>query len=153
MFQYNVPHVAWPCCYPILVTLLPCCHASRHGKFMFHCYVALLPFTNNLVRNKQNMRMFHMYVSGKMTWWDKWCTCLWDELQLVEAKHRGCYSCHHLSPMPQPESTRQTKVASSLDTTSTLLTTTLASIRVIRLYREPSTRVSSTGTDDEPTNK
>ena len=91
MFQYNVPHVAWPCCYTILVTLLPCCHASRHGKFMFHCYVALLPFTNNLVQNKQNMRMFHMYVSGKMTWWDRWCTCLWDEMQLVEAKHLGCY--------------------------------------------------------------
>ena len=98
MFQYKVSHVAWPCCYTILVTLLPCCHASRHGNFMFHWYVALLPFTSNLVRNKQNMRMFHMYVSGKMTWWDKWCTCLWDEMQLVEAKHRGCYNLHPWVP-------------------------------------------------------
>ena len=92
MFQYNVSHVAWPCCYTILVTLLPCCHASRHGKFMLHSYVALLPFTSNQVRNKQNMRMFHMYVSGTMAWWHSWCICLWDEMQLVEAKHLGCYS-------------------------------------------------------------
>ena len=45
------------------------------------------------------------------------------------------------------------KVASSLDTTSTLLTTTLVSIGVIRLYQEPSTRVSTMGMDDEPTSK
>ena len=54
---------------------------------------------------------------------------------------------------PSPCSTRQTKVASSLDTTSMLLTTTLALYRVIRPYREPSTRVSTRGMDDEPTNK
>ena len=36
------------------------------GNFMLHSYVALLPFTSNSVRNKQNMRMFHMYVSGTM---------------------------------------------------------------------------------------
>jgi hypothetical protein len=41
---------------------------------------------------------------------------------------------HHLPPTPQPEGTRQTKVASSLDTMSTLSTTTLALCRVIRLY-------------------
>jgi hypothetical protein len=45
------------------------------------------------------------------------------------------------------------KVASSLDTTSTLLTTTLALYRVIRLYREPSTRVSAMRADDEPASK
>ena len=90
MFQF---HVSWPCCYFIFVILLPCCHVSRYEKFMLHSYVALPPFISNEVRNKQNMRMFHMYVSGKMTWWDKWCTCLWDEMQLVEAKHRGCYTC------------------------------------------------------------
>jgi hypothetical protein len=38
---------------------------------------------------------------------------------------------------PQPEDTRQTKVASNLDTTSTLLTTTLALITVICLYQGP----------------
>ena len=59
----------------------------------------------------------------------------------------------HLPPTPQPESMRHTKVASSLDTMSTLSTTTLESIRVIRLYREPSIRASATGTNDEPANK
>jgi hypothetical protein len=62
-----------------------------------------------------------------------------------------------LSPPTAYPSTMEYKInegiASSLDTTSTLLTTTLASIRVIRLYSEPSTRVSTMGTDDEPTNK
>jgi hypothetical protein len=45
------------------------------------------------------------------------------------------------------------KVASSLDTMFTLLTTTLVPYRVIHLYQEPSTRVSTTETDDEPTSK
>ena len=45
-------------------------------------------------------------------------------------------------------STRQMKVVFSLDTTSKLSITTLASIRVIHLYREPFTRVSITRTDD-----
>ena len=56
---------------------------------------------------------------------------------------RDGQGCHHLPPTPQPWGTRQTKVASSLDTMSTLLTTTLAPYRVIHLYQEPSTRVSA----------
>ena len=60
---------------------------------------------------------------------------------------------HNLLPTPQPEDTRQTKVAFSLDTTSTLSTTTLALARNIHLYQESSTRASTMGTDDEPTNK
>ena len=59
----------------------------------------------------------------------------------------------HLPPTPQPESMRHTKVASSLDTTSTLSTTTLVSVKVIHLYWEPSTRASTMGMDDDPTNK
>ena len=46
--------------------------------------------------------------------------------------------CHHLSPTPQPEDTRQTKVTSNIDTTSTLLATTLAVARNFRLYQESS---------------
>ena len=34
--------------------------------------------------------------------------------------------CHHLLPTPQPWDTRQTRVTSNLNTTSTLLATTLA---------------------------
>jgi hypothetical protein len=45
---------------------------------------------------------------------------------------------HHLPPTPQPEGMRQIKVASSLDTTSMLSTTTLALRRVIHLYQGPS---------------
>jgi hypothetical protein len=45
------------------------------------------------------------------------------------------------------------KVASSLDTTSTLSTTTLVLYMAIRLYKEPSTRVSAMRTDDEPAEK
>jgi hypothetical protein len=48
---------------------------------------------------------------------------------------------------------RQTKVASSLDTMSTLSTTTLVLYRVIRLYQGPSTRASAMGTDDEHADK
>ena len=54
-------------------------------------------------------------------------------------------SCHHLSPTPQLVGTIQTKVASSLDTTSTLSTMTLALARNIRLYQESSTRASTMG--------
>jgi hypothetical protein len=46
--------------------------------------------------------------------------------------------CHHLSPTPQPEDTRQTKVTSNIDTTSTLLVTTLAVARNFHLYQESS---------------
>jgi hypothetical protein len=60
---------------------------------------------------------------------------------------------HHLPPTPQPWDTRQMKVASSLDTTSTLATITLVSARNICLYQESATRVSTTGMDDEPANK
>ena len=58
---------------------------------------------------------------------------------------RDGHGCHHLPPTPQPWGTRQTKVASSLDTMSMLSTTTLASARNIRLYQESSTRASATG--------
>ena len=61
--------------------------------------------------------------------------------------------CHHLPPAPQPKGMRQTKVASRLDTMSTLSTTTLALARNIHLYQESSTRASTMGMDDEPTNK
>ena len=49
--------------------------------------------------------------------------------------------CHHLPPTPQPWGTRQTKVTSNLDTTSTLLVTTLALVRNFCLYQESSARV------------
>jgi 5-methylcytosine-specific restriction endonuclease McrBC GTP-binding regulatory subunit McrB len=46
---------------------------------------------------------------------------------------------------------RQTRVTSSLDTTSILSVTVLASARNFRLYQESSTRTSATRTDNEPT--
>ena len=57
-----------------------------------------------------------------------------------------------LTPTPRPWSMRQPKVASSLDTTSTLSTTTLALYRAIHVYHEPSSRVFAMGMDDEPAN-
>ena len=45
---------------------------------------------------------------------------------------------HHLPPTPQPEDTRQTKLTSNMDTTSTLLGTTLAVARNFHLYQESS---------------
>ena len=81
MLQFHVSHVSWPCCYFILVTLLPCCHVSRYEKFMLHSHVALPPFISNKVRNKQNIRMLHMYVLMIMAWWHRWCTCLWNDMQ------------------------------------------------------------------------
>jgi hypothetical protein len=61
-----------------------------------------------------------------------------------------------LSPPATYPSTRGYEVnegTSSLDTMSTLSTTNLALYRVIRIYQEPSTRVSAMGTDDEPVSK
>uniref|UniRef100_K4ALH0 Uncharacterized protein n=1 Tax=Setaria italica TaxID=4555 RepID=K4ALH0_SETIT len=53
-------------------------------------------------------------------------------------------------PYSQPWSTEQTKVTSSLDTTSMLSITTLVSIRIIYLYKESSTRAFATRTNNEP---
>jgi hypothetical protein len=63
---------------------------------------------------------------------------------------RDGQDCHHLLPTPQPWEMKQTKVTSSLDTSSTLLVTTLALAKNFCLYQESSTRVSATGMDDEP---
>jgi hypothetical protein len=43
---------------------------------------------------------------------------------------------HHLPPTPQPSNMRQMKVTCSLDTTSTLIATTLALTRKFHLYQE-----------------
>ena len=80
MLQCNVSHVAWLCCYFILVTLLACCHVSRYEKFMLHSHVSLLPFTSNSSMKQTELRMLHMYVSVTMAWWDRWCICLWNEM-------------------------------------------------------------------------
>jgi hypothetical protein len=65
---------------------------------------------------------------------------------------RDRQGCHNLPPTPQPWDMRQTKVASSLDITSTLSTTTLAFAKGYPSLSGPSTRASATGTDDEPMN-
>jgi hypothetical protein len=52
--------------------------------------------------------------------------------------YKGRTGLSYLSPTPQLKGIRQTKVASSLDTTSTLSTTTLALRRAIHLYQGPS---------------
>ena len=61
--------------------------------------------------------------------------------------------CHHLPLTPHPWGMRQMKVTSSLDTTSMLLVTTLASARNFRLYQESSTRAPITRIDDKPASK
>jgi hypothetical protein len=52
-------------------------------------------------------------------------------------------------PTPRPWSTRQTRVTSCLDTTSTLSVTVLASAKNFRLYQESSTRTSTMRMDNE----
>ena len=49
---------------------------------------------------------------------------------------RDAQGYHHLPPTPQPWSMRQTKVASSLDTMSMLLTTTLARMQELSIFIE-----------------
>ena len=62
--------------------------------------------------------------------------------------------CHHLSAYPSTHGTTQhMKVDPDLDTTSTKVTTTLASYRNIRLYQESSSRASVQRMNDDPTNK
>jgi hypothetical protein len=61
--------------------------------------------------------------------------------------------CHHLLHTPQPWDTRQMKVTCSLDTTSTLIATTLALARNFCLYQESSTRLSVIRADDELASK
>ena len=53
---------------------------------MLHSHVALLPFISNKVRNKQNMRMLHMYVSVIMAWWHGWCICLWNGMHFCRSQ-------------------------------------------------------------------
>ena len=90
MFQFHVSHVSWPCGYFILVILLPCCHVSRYEtQVAFTCYT--ITIHNTQVWNIHNWKMLHMHVPVTKAWWDRWCTCLWNEMQLVEAKHLGCY--------------------------------------------------------------
>jgi hypothetical protein len=71
------------------------------------------------------------------TWSAKRCRPTALRPTLTPGITRDGQSCHHLSSTPQLWGTRQTEVASSLDTTSMLLTTTLALRRVIRLYQDP----------------
>ena len=92
MLQFHISHVSWPCCYFILVILLPCCHVSRYEKLVLHSHVSLLPFTSNSSMKQTELRMLHMYVSVTMAWWHRWCICWWNEMQFVEAKHLECYS-------------------------------------------------------------
>ena len=91
---------------------------------------------------------FHLLTSGT------WSARRYQHMALCHIRTWGItrdgHSCHHLPSTLQPWDTRQTKVASSLDTTSTLSTTTLALYRVIHLYQELSIRVSAMRTNDEP---
>ena len=74
------------CCNFELATFLPCCHVSRYEKLMLHSHVALLPFTSKSSMKQIELRMLHMYVSVTMTWWDRWCTCLWIEMQFCRSQ-------------------------------------------------------------------
>ena len=113
--------------------------------------VEMIPMVKSLMIDKL---YFHLLTLGpKRTW----CTRRYQHAALCHIRTQGItrdrQGYHHLPPTPQPWDMRQTKVSSSLDTMSTLSTITLAPYRVIRLYQEPSTRVSAMGTNDEPASK
>ena len=75
-----------------ITTLLPCFK-------VWEIHVALLPFISNQVRNKQNMRMLHMYVSVTMAWWHRWCICLWNDMQFSGSQTpRVLQMIHEIDP-------------------------------------------------------
>ena len=94
MLQWHVSYVSWLGCYSTLVIFLPCCHVSRYEKLRLHSHVTPLLFTTLKHETYTIWKMLHMHVSVTKAWWDRWCTCLWNEMQLVEAKHLGCYTDH-----------------------------------------------------------
>uniref|UniRef100_K4AJE1 Uncharacterized protein n=1 Tax=Setaria italica TaxID=4555 RepID=K4AJE1_SETIT len=69
----------------------------------------------------------------------------------LQRTDRAITTCH--LPYLEPWSTEQTKVSSSLDTTSMLSITTQALCRIICLYQESSTRAIVTRTNNKPINK
>ena len=95
------------------INSLKCCNSTFH---MFHDFVVILYlsyyyhvamfqgmrnsccihrlhhyYSQQSSMKHTQLKMLHVHVSVTMTWWDRRCTCLWNEMQLVEAKHLGCY--------------------------------------------------------------
>jgi hypothetical protein len=72
-----------------------------------------------------NSTITRLFQALAYTWSTKrfWPVALRTQTWRITRDRQGC---HHLPPTLQPWGTRQVKVASSLDTTSTLSTTTLA---------------------------
>ena len=79
-------YVSIPCFMTLLLFYI--CHITTLLPYfkVWEIHVALLPFISNQVRNKQNMRMLHMYVSVTMAWWHRWCICLWNDMQFSESQ-------------------------------------------------------------------
>ena len=108
----------------------------------------MIPMVKSLMIDKL---YFHLLTLGpKRTW----CTRRYQHAALCHIRTQGItrdrQGYHHLPPTPQSWGTRQMKIASSLDTTSTLSTITLAcmeglsvSIRALLLEYPPQGRTTN----------
>ena len=68
-------------------------HVAMFQSMRISCYIHMLHYYHSKQSSMKHtqLKMLHMHVSVTMTCWDRWCTCLWNEMQLVETKHLGCY--------------------------------------------------------------
>ena len=80
MLQFHVSHVSWVCCNFTLVTLYyqvamfqgmrnPCCIHMLH---YYHSQTS--KYETNIIENVAYACF------STMAWWDRWCTCLWNEM-------------------------------------------------------------------------
>ena len=69
-------------------------HVAMFQGMRTSCYIHMLHYYHSKQSSMKHtqLKMLHMHVSVTMTCWDRWCTCLWNEMKLVEAKPLGCYS-------------------------------------------------------------
>ena len=95
MLQFHVSHVSWLCCNFTLVTLYyqvamfqgmrnPCCIHMLH---YYHSQTS--KYETNIIENVAYACF------STMAWWDRWCTCLWNEMHFC-----GSQTPRVLQPSP-----------------------------------------------------
>jgi hypothetical protein len=48
-------------------------------------------FISKQLWNKHKWECCILMFQATNAWWDEWCSCLWNKMQFVGAKHLGCY--------------------------------------------------------------
>ena len=116
LYQFSNDHMWWSnktsnspkCCnamfhmfhdFVVILYLSHYYHIAMFQSMRNSCCIHMLHhyYSQQLSMKHTQLKMLHMHVSVTMAWWDRWCTCLWNEMQLVEAKHLRCYTSFHVA--------------------------------------------------------